>query len=123
MGTEDKYLFWGKEAYDGYGCSTNRLTHDGKPMLTWEELRPAIQQAWCAAAVRVVRLVTEDTLQMIHEGATAEGRFVVYRWEKGNVRGLMVPHGHYATVEAARKVETTREDGGWGAAVRDQGGV
>lgn len=38
-------------AYDAYGKATGGLTHDGRPMPTWDQLGDRIQHAWAAAAL------------------------------------------------------------------------
>jgi hypothetical protein len=38
-------------AYEAYGAATGGLTHDGRPMPTWDQLGDRIQRAWAAAAL------------------------------------------------------------------------
>ncbi|MFD7410136.1 hypothetical protein [Kitasatospora purpeofusca] len=38
-------------AYAAYGAATGGLTHDGRPMPTWDQLGDRIQHAWAAAAL------------------------------------------------------------------------
>lgn len=70
-------------AYDGYAASTNGLTHDGRPMLSWVELPQRIQAAWAAAVVAVFYdagngaapldgILQERLRQVTKEGWTAE---------------------------------------------------
>jgi len=40
----------GQLAYEGYGKHRNWKTFDERPMPTWAELRPDIQEAWQVAA-------------------------------------------------------------------------
>lgn len=46
-----------RAGYEGYGRWTNWRTHDGQPMLPWDELPQPVQHAWVAAAGAIVRVV------------------------------------------------------------------
>lgn len=44
-------------AYRAYGDTTGGLNYQGLPMPTWDDLGPAIQAAWVAAAGRVEKIL------------------------------------------------------------------
>ncbi|GAA1164322.1 hypothetical protein F4556_002381 [Kitasatospora gansuensis] len=44
-------------AYAAYGHTTGGLTHDGRPMPTWDQLGDTIQAAWIAAATAAANYV------------------------------------------------------------------
>ena len=52
---------FGKVAFEAYGRSVGGVTHDGRPIPAWQDLTPAIRQAWedAAQAVRVIVRGTE----------------------------------------------------------------
>lgn len=43
----------GQIAYQTYATATGGLTHDGRPMPTWDALGDRIRHAWAAAALAV----------------------------------------------------------------------
>ena len=47
-------------AYQSYGESVGWKNYQGSPMPRWEELGPAIQQAWLDAANAVRDMVAEE---------------------------------------------------------------
>lgn len=44
----------GRAGYEAYGKSTGNKNYQGLEMPKWENLTPAIQQAWRAAAMAIV---------------------------------------------------------------------
>ncbi len=48
-----------REAYDAYGEVTDHKNYRGEPMPLWKDLGEKIQDAWRAAAARVVQLSGE----------------------------------------------------------------
>ena len=52
---------FGYTAYKAYGEHRKWLTYDGKPMPQWEDLKPEIQSAWCAAAGAAAKLARDMT--------------------------------------------------------------
>lgn len=51
----------GRVAFEGYCTASGGLTHDGKPIPTWENLTPEVRANWRAAA---------DTVKMFLETRT-----------------------------------------------------
>lgn len=47
-------MTYGETAYKAYRVQRQGLTHDGRPMPSWEELGPAIQAGWQDAAKAVI---------------------------------------------------------------------
>lgn len=40
-------------AFEAYSASVDGKTHDGRPIPSWDDLTPAVRQAWDAAAQAV----------------------------------------------------------------------
>jgi hypothetical protein len=49
-----------KIAYEAYGASTGGKNYQGLPMPPWDELPPAIRDAWDAATQAVLRATTGE---------------------------------------------------------------